>query len=115
MIVSPNTTLTVAVEKMNAAKVHRLVIVDEKHNIIGLLTQSNLISWLNQHVDELFKNPDATIEDLSLGIKTVKTCSNNDIAITVFQTLEGLHISALGVVDENGKLISSISASELRV
>jgi CBS domain-containing protein len=109
-----DTKLVDIVDVMIDKRVHRIGITDQ--NVIQrLITQSGIISFLYDHLSEL-QNPDfdRSIEYLHLGSSPVICVSENLPVEEAFRTLREKKVSAVGVTDEYGVLVGSISGSQLK-
>jgi len=100
--------------KMVFSRVHRVAVTDENMNVVQILTQSSLAQFIFQNLEDLHSNPSATLEDLGLATKPVKTCRSKDQTLSQLARLQQERISALAVVDEGGVLLHDLSASSLR-
>jgi len=98
-------------------EIHRVPVADEFENIIYILTQSRAVQWLEKHMPELGTRGHEKIQDLGL------VNQDHGVAITVNRKLRALEalkvimdnkIQGLGVVDDDGRLVGSFSASDLK-
>jgi len=97
------------------ASAHRLAVVDRQYNLIGLLTQSQLIRFLDKHLDEL---PDLSKEKVSdivyTPVNTIASVQKNVWAIQAFAKMHQARLSSLAVVDSTGLIVDNLSATDLR-
>ena len=99
--------------------VHRILV--DIHNGEGkpqyrMLTQSDMIRFLSSYTLFEPSSPDGTqkLKDLNIIRGNVKTANENTPALEAFRTLEIEDIMALPLVDDTGKLVATLSASDLR-
>jgi len=91
----------------------------ESQSLIGLVTQTSLLKFLwDSSKDELKTSFwDTKISDIpNLAAKReVVTVKSTDAAYTAFKKMKTNGISAVGVVDDSGKLVGNISASDVKL
>lgn len=103
-------------ENMEGNHVHRVVLFDRDGNIENYITQSDIVRFLYNHMDE-FKDVSAkNIENLGLydPKKPVVTVTAKSNTATAFQTMFKENIGCVAVVDECGALVGNLSSSDLR-
>jgi len=105
--------------KMFARGIHRIPIVDKTNGIINIFTQSQFLKFLAQHEELLVNIGDMSAMDLDLGISEARhnlivRVTEDTPAIDAIEKLGRLKLSAVAVVDKEGKLVSQFSASDLR-
>jgi len=97
------------------ASAHRLAVVDDQYNLVGLLTQSQLIRFLDQHINELPDLPKSKVSDiLHTSVNTIATVPQKSWAIQAFTQMHQARLSALAVVDSTGLIVDNLSATDLR-
>lgn len=99
--------------------VHRVPVHDEAENLVGILSQSDLIKYFVHHPDLLSEIIDLSVLELRLGTSEAKLDKLISInkklpAIEAFKLMNTHYLSAVAVVDDEGHLFSSISATDLR-
>ena len=93
---------------------HRVPIVDG-NNVIGVVTQSDVIVVLNEHKDKWSQIANTQLKDLGTKIvHKVITVNKNKTAIESFSTFFEKGVNGVAVIDDDGKLISNLSPSDLR-
>jgi len=99
----------------NYKDLHRLPMIDNHGKLIGVVSQSLLVTWLAPHVTK-FDFGKQTVGQLGLGleIKSVITVHKTDQVSVALQKIKDNSVSAVGVVDENGKLVGNFSASDIK-
>jgi CBS-domain-containing membrane protein len=113
--VREGSSLFSVVELLAKHKVHRVPVIDHQGRVSNLITQSSIISFLSTHLDKLGDITNQTVGSLLLGHKDVITVGVNARAIDAFKLMTDRGVSAVGVVDEEGKLIGNISVRDIRV
>lgn len=94
---------------------HRITVVDPlSHKISKIISQSNITSFLMKHPAVLAPLKGITVEASNFFKSPVVSVKESDLVIEAFYLMRDNKLSGIAVVDENGKLISSISNSDLR-
>lgn len=112
--VSPSTAGSAAMIMGRAWR--RIVVVDDQCNLVTTISQSDLI----QEVDTMLKDDSmadlAALKVSDLGLKTAKPiCLKfSDSVLDAVKKIADRNISAVGVVDDEGKLRESFEAADLR-
>lgn len=103
-----------ALKIFSETKVHRLP-VSKGGKVENVLTESAVLSFFESHLEQLGSIIHMTLKELELDKKDVLSIKSTDKAIEAFKLMAKHKISAVAVVDENGQLLSSITAKDLRV
>jgi CBS-domain-containing membrane protein len=85
-------------------------------SIINVLTQSQLVSWLwdnRKHLDVWHGSKHVSSNEFQTT--SPHTCHPLTPAVDVFMRMHTERLSALPIVNDYGKLVGSISASDLEV
>jgi len=98
----------------NEKGVHRVPVIDQNRQLVNIITQSQFVRYLNEHMKELGSVKDRPVSDLMGNQNAVITISEDQPAIRAFQTMLNSNISGMGVVDANGKLVENISLRDLK-
>jgi len=98
-----------------ATGVHRVPVVDEKGDVINIISQSSVISFLNKNGSKFHDEFSKSIGQLHLGTKPVITVPKETPAIETFRLMDNKKISGVAVVDANGRLVGNTSASDLKL
>jgi CBS domain-containing protein len=95
--------------------IHRTPIFDEAGNIVGTTSQSDIIRLLseNVHMGKLKEMGEMTAEQLQMGLVTPITVPKNAPVIEVLKTIQDKAVTAVGIVEEDGKLAGNFSATDL--
>jgi len=89
---------------------HRVAVLDEENNFVGLITQSKFVDfiWKNQGMFKQHFNQKV----INLQ-KPVETINMKVFVIEAFKQIWEKEISGLAVLNDEGKLMANISASDL--
>eukprot|EP01118_Nematostelium_gracile_P008930 TRINITY_DN2985_c0_g1_i2.p1 TRINITY_DN2985_c0_g1~~TRINITY_DN2985_c0_g1_i2.p1 ORF type:complete len:352 (-),score=95.97 TRINITY_DN2985_c0_g1_i2:24-968(-) len=98
-----------------ASGLHRVPIVDDAGNLVNIISQSAIVSWLYSKSHDLKHFTSKSIEELNLGTKPVIMVKENTPAIETFRLMDNKKISGVAVVDSNGKFVGNTSASDLKL
>eukprot|EP01112_Ceratiomyxa_fruticulosa_P001166 TRINITY_DN1115_c0_g1_i1.p1 TRINITY_DN1115_c0_g1~~TRINITY_DN1115_c0_g1_i1.p1 ORF type:complete len:314 (+),score=54.04 TRINITY_DN1115_c0_g1_i1:176-1117(+) len=108
--------LHIAIKLMNKWGVHRIPVVDSEGSLISVLTQSQVVHWLSNHMYYFSDLISKTLEQLEIGTQTeVYSVSQHQRAIDAFNLIYEKKVSAVAVVDANGILVGNISVSDLKL
>jgi len=113
--VQDGSSLFSVIEVMAKHKVHRVPLIDHQGRVSNLITQSAIVSYLAMHLPELGPITEKTVAEFLPGHKEVITVDINARAIEAFKSMVEHKVSAVGVVDEEGKLTGNISVKDIRV
>ena len=83
-------------------------------NVVGLLSQSDLIRHLHAHAEQLGPLRNARVCDLLLGTGPVTCVAADTSALQAFTLMFERHVSAVGILSPAGTLIGNLSVSDLR-
>lgn len=95
-------------------KTHRVLVLNSEGKISNLITQSRIVQFVTVMLDNLPKSS-KTLGELNLGVSPVLSISESSTAFQAFKLMREKRVSGLAVVDADGKLVGSISASDLKV
>jgi len=97
--------------------VHR-VLVHTKDGKLRMLSQSDVVAFLKQHLHDLGPIVEQTVENLGLVDQKAKivTVSMYESALTGYQRMynQGWDVPAIPVVDKTGDVVATLSTSDLR-
>jgi len=106
-----------ALETMAKAGLHRICVLDKStKRITGIYTQSMVISEFRQYKDMMGEplrklQIKEFLNDIGSPVITVK---ETEKAITAFNLMHERNVSGLAIVDNNGVLVNTITAKDLR-
>eukprot|EP00894_Picocystis_sp_ML_P001236 jgi/Pico_ML_1/51753/g314.t2 len=104
-------------EEMDIHKaVHRLGLFDAKARVTGVVSQSDVLNFLVEHMEHLGSITKHTVEELGLGMpKPVICVDSTTSALQAFDKMYKHNLSAVGVVSPNTRIIiGNLSMSDLR-
>jgi len=100
---------------------HRALVrtVDDKsfQKVYRIITQTDLVRFIQKHEGKLQKYLDKRIDELGLAnpLGTPTVCiTTKDKAVVGFYKMFYNKVNAVAVVDESGKLVANLSCSDLR-
>jgi len=94
--------------------IHRAPVVDDNSRVISIVTQSDILKFTNDHIRLFGRDALKTIEELELGTRNPFTIRSDIPAIHGYYLLSIQRLTALPVVDETGKVVANLSASDVR-
>jgi len=97
--------------------VHRVWISNPVKTTIfdGVVTQFSLLKWIYQHKCKATGRFAATVQEVWPGQKEVISINHKLSLFKAFKLLHESNVTAVAVIDDEGKLMGNISASDLRV
>jgi len=101
--------------KILAKGLHRVPVVDDNGEVVDIISQSSIISFLHKHASQTKHETVLTIKELHIGTNAVISATADTKAIDVFRLMDNKKISGVAVVDEEGKLIGNTSGSDLKL
>jgi len=93
--------------------VHRLCVVDDCDTFAGVVSLSDVLYYLKNHLDAV-DVADKSVEELGLLNKKVVTIPGDRPVLEAMELMVDLKISSVGVVDEDGDLQTVISLSDCK-
>jgi CBS-domain-containing membrane protein len=111
--ISKGYSLFSAVEALARQKgLHRVPVVDSNRQLANILTQSQVLDFVAEHLNIL-----GSIKDLparEMLSPDVLTIGEDELALGAFHKMVEHNISGLAVVDNQGKIVESISVRDLK-
>jgi len=107
--ISPEQSLFDAISQLINNKIHRLPVIDpQSGNVLYILTHKRLLRFLFLYIHDLPKPDyfDKSIGELNIGtFDNIETASYETPIIAALNKFVGKRISALPIVDDDGKLV----------
>lgn len=91
-----------------------VAVSNDMDQIINVISQSDIIRFLIPKMEDFNDLFDQTVSELGLGKHAALTVRDNDPTIKALKLMHSQCISALAVVDEEGRLVGNFSASDLK-
>jgi hypothetical protein len=116
---SKSDSLAAVAEAMTRRKLYRVAVHEsaQKRAVINILTQSDVVAFVAKHCSEpgFVARAHATLDQLGFGRRAkMYTTLSTDSTILALSRLPVLGISAMAVVDAQGKFIGQIHSAMLR-
>jgi CBS domain-containing protein len=109
-VLQPDTPLKEALRIMKE-RVHRIGVVSENGELIGVLTQSDIIHRFGGQMGPKLDKPVGHMTSLTEKVVAIPAMTT---AIDAFIRMHKRKLSALAIIDEDGKLVGNLSASDLK-
>eukprot|EP01114_Cavostelium_apophysatum_P007150 TRINITY_DN1893_c0_g1_i1.p1 TRINITY_DN1893_c0_g1~~TRINITY_DN1893_c0_g1_i1.p1 ORF type:complete len:338 (+),score=94.35 TRINITY_DN1893_c0_g1_i1:108-1121(+) len=115
--VGTSSTLNDLLNVMATKRLHRVPVVDANGSLERLVSQMDLIRWIDHNMDALGDVASQTVAQLSLDSdrQDLFKASTSITALEAFKLINDKKISGVPVVDENDKIVGNISTSDLKV
>ncbi|PRW33691.1 CBS domain [Chlorella sorokiniana] len=94
--------------------VHRLALFDSAGHLSHVISQSDVIKYIYDHMDDLGELADASIQAVGFIKGSVISVRPETPALDAMVLMEEKNISAVAVVNAQGSIIGNFSISELR-
>jgi len=109
-----DSSLEECLQKMNERgfKYHRIAVHSNDHRLMGIVSQTDIMQFAGKNLDKLPLG-EKSLRELGL-VRGVVTMRSDAILGDALEALSDNGISALGLVDHQGKLVTNFSASDLR-
>jgi len=112
---SEEETIFDAISKFSNCRLRDAAILNKQGEFVSILTQFRLIQWLAiQPVDEMGDLANKTIDQFKLGYKKVYAMHQSRRAMDVFLAINRFGISSIAIVNDDNKVIGTISVSDLK-
>jgi CBS domain-containing protein len=106
-------TILEAAEEMIKKSVHRVLVLDEHNKPSNLITQSRVLKLAAVNMDSI-PGAHKTLREVPIGAKSVVVVNKNEHVRHAFDIIKDNNINAIGVVDDKGVLIGSLSTSDIK-
>ena len=112
-----NTTLDQAHKIMEDNHIHHILVVDEKHKLVGIISDRDIKKFVSPFVGSKIE----TVRDkATLALPVEKIMSKNIVTISPQKTIKACinkliehYIHSLPVVDDEGKLIGIVTSRNI--
>mmetsp|Transcript_6225 Transcript_6225/g.13609 ORF Transcript_6225/g.13609 Transcript_6225/m.13609 type:complete len:392 (-) Transcript_6225:740-1915(-) len=94
--------------------VHRIAIFDNQGRVSNIISQTDIIRFLERHSKQLGSTAQSTLQELGMVAHAVEVIRPETSAIEAMAVMNRQRISSLAIVDANNKILGNFSVSELR-
>jgi len=102
-------------ETMARISSHRIAITNSERKVTGIITQSMIVSLLDQHMDRLGGMSSHKVSEMLPGLfDELRAVHETDMALTAFKQMVEHNVSGLAVLNSQGELVDTISVRDLR-
>lgn len=95
--------------------VHRLPVLNEHREIVNLITNTQVIEFLTNHVEILGEKKDKPINECKQFFGSVVSAFENEKAGEAFQRMLAEDITGLCVKNDSGRLVGNLSVRDLKL
>jgi CBS domain-containing protein len=115
--VSSNYSLFTVCEAMVQERARCIPVLQSKQlrNLVNLITQSQVIHWLDHHIELIGAKAAKQLSQCPEMFKSVISVPNSDTAWSAFDLMGRMNISGVAVVNETGQLVENISVRDIKV
>lgn len=100
--------------KQLSGRTHRLAVLGENKRVSKIISQSQIIHFLSEHLNDVAENASQTIEETSLGLRDVICARGDRPALEAFLELDNHQLSGVAVVLRDGTIAGNTSSRDLR-
>ncbi len=101
--------------KAGATKHKRVAVLSDAGKVVGIVSQTTLVSFLNKEIAAHHTHLGKTVADLKLGASPVVAVSEAAPALEAFRIMDARRITGLAIVAADGRLTGNISARDLKL
>jgi len=94
---------------------HRIPVIDENRKLVNIITQTQVIQFLNKNINKMGPIKDRPITMMPSARSTVVKVSENETTLEAFKLMHYKNITGVAVVNDEGKLVGAISHSDLKL
>jgi len=113
LAIMENSSLKDTIKLLSKPDIHRVMVVNEKKEFVGLVTQSKLVEFLLQNNDKLTPTMAKQVEQWEPRVNLVEI-KMNQFVIEAFKTIFDKQVSGVAVTNDEGELVGNISASDVK-
>jgi len=118
-VLSENRPLSDLLVVLSNPHIHRVGIINRHHDIVGLVSEIKVIQFLWRHREELGPRAHSILSSkvelwTHVHSQELVTISENAQVYDAFQTIWEQEVTGLAVVNDDGKLVANISASDIK-
>jgi len=112
--VQESSTLAQVASMIKTRNVHRVPVVDENGKCTRIISQSQLVQFLQTNKNAIESDLNQTVDGTNLGAREVLAVASTEPALKAFQAIDKTSFSGLAVVDSHGKIIGNTSARDIK-
>jgi len=102
-------------EDVFSREIHRVPVINDKNFLLDIISASDVVSFIAQHIDRIGSVAEATVGELNLGTRNVISMSSSALAIHAFYLMYYHKVSAVAIVDHDDHLVANLSASDIKL
>jgi len=93
---------------------HRVCVVNSANSVINYITQSDFIKFVMKHKEIYSDKANKTVQELQIGNSNVISVHHYDRLIEAFKLIARNGISAVAVINSEGKLVGNVTAHDIK-
>lgn len=91
-----------------------VAVSNDMGQVVNILSQSDIIRFLIPKMDQYSTLFDQTVQECGLATRAPLAVRDTDLTIKALKLMHSQRVSALAVVDAEGRLVGNFSASDLK-
>jgi CBS domain-containing protein len=118
--ISSTSTVQELLKSFTDRGLHRMAVVSatDPNHVMAMVSQSTIVGWLVDNEQKLGRQIHNSVQQLGVGalgtIKKVIQLKKSSLLIDAFQLLRDQNLQGIAIVDDDGKFVGNISASDLQ-
>lgn len=92
---------------------HRIPILSDKGKLINIVSQSTIVTYLDQHLESFKELASVSIETSSLGTKPVQSVPQTASVIDTLRLMDSKGLSGVAITADHGKLVGITTGKDL--
>ncbi|EFA82980.1 hypothetical protein PPL_03758 [Heterostelium album PN500] len=111
---SPGTTMFSAFEVLSKQGINRIAVVDDRDEIIDIITEFDLIHWVYENCDRLGSRRYRKVGDMSAANQYVMSVLEDEQVIDAFKLIKIMGVGGVAVIKEDGTLVGNLSSRDIK-
>jgi len=95
--------------------VHRVPVIDKDGNVVSIVSQSNVVAFLNSHLQQLGNQLAKSINEIKIGSSPVESVIKTATVIDTLRLMDVKMRSGIALVDASGRLVGTTTGKDLKL
>ncbi|GAM19569.1 hypothetical protein SAMD00019534_027440 [Acytostelium subglobosum LB1] len=111
---SPSTSLFTAFESLAKQSINRIAVVDDREEVVDIITEFDLIHWVYDNVEKLGSRRSRKVSQINAANQYVMSVLEDEQVIDAFKLIKIMGVGGVAVIQENGTLVGNLSARDIK-
>jgi len=103
-----------AVVEVLATGIHRVPLLDDNHDLVHLVTQSQVMRFISHHMESLGAKRNMLVRHIENSLQYVVSVATDQRLIDAFRLIKICNIGGVAVVNDKGALCGNVSAFDVK-